>query len=789
MISSMNRKMLRDLWSVRGQATAIAAVMACGVATFVMALSAMESLSHTRATFYDRYGFADVFASVKRAPNALVARIAEIPGVRAVDARIVRDVTLSVEGLSEPAVGRLISAPDPSRGGLNRVHLRMGRDLEAGAVDEALVSELFAKAHGFKPGDSVQAVVNGRLRALRIVGVAVSPEFVYLIRPGDIIPDPSRFGVFWMNRKSLEAAFDMDGAFNDLVCQLMPSASLPDVVDRIDALTEPYGGLGAYGRNDQLSDQFLSNEIRQLRGMGTIVPSIFLSVAAFLLNLVVGRIIGAQREQIAALKALGYANRSVGWHYLQFALVIVGAGWLVGLLAGAVLGRSMTQVYTTFFNFPILLYVLSPRILCLAAAVAVLAGFLGTVGSVRRAVALPPAEAMRPEPPAEYRPTVLERVGLTRVFSNTTLMIVRHLERTPVKSAMSVLGIAMAVAVLVLGRVGADAIFRVVAIVFDYQQRQDVVVSFIEPRGYRAVYELGRLPGVMRVEPIRTVPARLKFGHRHRRTAVVGLSPDADLFRLIDERLRPVSPPEDGVILGEKLAELIGARVGDRVTLEVLEGARPTREVLVVGVVQEFLGNAPYMNIAALNQLLQERRTASGAYMRVDSIYLDELYRTLKETPGVAGVTVKKAAVENFEKTMAEMMSIMTAFNVAFSVVIAVGVVYNAARIAVAERGRELASLRVLGFTRGEISAVLLGELAVLTAIAVPAGLLLGHALAWFVAKISFDTELFRIPFHLETTTYARAVVVVLAAAVVSGLVVRRKLDHLDLIAVLKTKE
>lgn len=789
MIRALNRKLLRDLWQIRGQAAAIAAVMGCGIATFVMALCAMESLDYTRTLYYDRYQFADLFAHMKRAPLSLVHRLKEIPGVRTVDTRIVRDVTLDVEGLRDPAVGRLISVPEERTASLNRLHLRKGRHVEPGAVDEVLVSERFAEVHGLGPGDSVKAIINGRLRRLQIVGVALSPEFVYLIRPGDIMPDPTRYGIFWMNRKSLEAAFDMGGAFDDVVFQLMPNANVEEVIRQVDLLTAPYGGLGAYSRKDQISNQFLDNEIKQLQGMGTIVPSIFLAVSAFLLNLVVGRIVGTQREQIAALKALGYSNRTVGWHFFQLALLIVGVGWVLGSIAGAILGRTMTVMYTEFFNFPVLEYRLSSRNLMLAAGVAILSGLLGTFGSVRRAVILPPAEAMRPEPPAQYRPTILERLGLARFFSNTMLMILRHLERTPVKSAMSILGIAMAVAILVLGRVGVDSILRVISIVFDYQQRQDVIVTFVEPRSIRAIHELEHLPGVIRVEPLRSVPAKIRLGHQYRRAGVIGLSPDATLYRLINAQIRAVSLPEDGMVLGDKLAELIGAKAGDTVTLEVLEGARPVKEILVVGLVSEFLGSSPYMDMRALNALMVEGSNVSGAYVRADSLWMGDLYAALKKTPGVASVTIKEAAVDNFRETMGEMMFIMTAFQMTFAVIIAFGVVYNAARIAVSERGRELASLRVLGFTRVEISWILLGELAILTVVAIPVGLGLGYLLAWVVSEMAFDTDMFRIPFHLEAATYARAILVVVVAAIVSGLFVRRKLDHLDLIAVLKTKE
>ena len=788
MISSLDRKLIRDVWQIRGQALAISAVIACGIAIFVTTRSAMESLQICQSTYYDRYGFADVFASLKRAPLSLQHRLAEIPGVAALSPRIVKDVTLTLKELKEPATARLVSMSDRQDEGLNRIHLRKGRSLEPSDVDNVLVNEAFANAWSMEPGDSVTVIMNGRLRKLFIVGVALSPEYVYLIRPGDLIPDPSRFAIFWMNRKALEAAFDMEGAFNDVAFQLMPNANLDEVIRRIDFLTERYGGLGAYARRDQMSNRFLSDEIENLRSVGTVIPSIFLLVSAFLLNLVIGRIIGTQREQIAALKALGYSNWAIGWHYMKLSLMIVAVGWIIGVLGGAYIGRNLTFMYTQFFSFPFLTYHITLRMITTAAGIGITAGILGTAGAVRRAVSLPPAEAMRPEPPAKYQPTVLERMGMTRLFSNTTLMVLRHIERTPVKSAMSILGIAMAVGVLVLGRSTADGVLHMVDIVFTIQQRQDLTITFIEPRSSRALYEIRNLPGVLMAEPFRSVPARLRFGHRSRRTGVMGLHNDAKLFELIDDKINPIELPKGGIMLSEKMAEMIGARPGDTVTLEVLEGSRPTREVVVTGLAREFLGTTPYMEIEALNRVMEEGNVISGVHVQADAKVVDKVYETLKGMPRVAGVTIKNTALTNFRKTMAETLLIMVMFQTVFATVIAFGVVYNAARLAVAERSRELASLRVLGFTRAEISGILLGELAILVVIAIPLGLILGHVAAYFIVQ-SFDTELFRIPFHLESSTYAKAVLVVAGAAIVSALIVRRKLDELDLIAVLKTKE
>ncbi len=787
-MTALNRKLIRDLLHMKGQSIAICLVIASGVATFVLSLSTVDALELTQTTYYERYRFAHVFSHLKRAPNLLRTRIAEIPGVAAVQTRVVADVTLDVHGLVEPAVGRLISIPETTRPRLNGLHLRRGRWIEPGRSQEVLASEAFCDAHSLNPGDTVVAVINGRRQQMEIVGVALSPEYIYQIQPGEIIPDDKRFGVFWMGDEALSAAFDMDNAFNNVCLALMPGASEPDVLARLDRLTAAYGGLGAYGRKDQLSHSFVSDELKQLRGMALIPPSIFLSVAAFLLNVVLTRLISTQREQIAALKAFGYSNIEVGLHYFKLVLVIAVTGAVLGTAVGSVLGYDLTEMYTQYFRFPFLEYHLGLDVVVLALAVTAAAATIGVFGAVQQAVNLPPAEAMRPEPPAKYNPTFIERLGLDRLFSHGIRMIVRNLQRQPVKSMLSSLGIAMAGAVMVLGSYMEDTINYVMDYQFFISQRHDISLSFVEPVESAAMHEIEHLPGVLHTEPVRTVPVRLRYQHQTRRIAIMGMPPNARLNRLLDADLQDVPLPPGGMVLSKKLADILGFGIGDVVTVEVLEGSRIVREVPVVGLVTGFIGTAAYMDLRTVNRLLREGDTISGAFLTVDASQSDTLYSKLKSTPKVAGVTVKRGAFESFKNTLAEHLLTMRAFNVVFASIIAFGVVYNSARISLSERSRDLASLRVLGFTRAEISFILLGELAILTLVAIPIGLIVGYAFA-ALSTAALDTETHRFPLIVEPATYAYSVSVLILAAFISGLVVRRKLDHLDLVAVLKTKE
>jgi putative ABC transport system permease protein len=498
--------------------------------------------------------------------------------------------------------------------------------------------------------------------------------------------------------------------------------------------------------------------------------------------------VSTQRDQIAVLKAFGYSNGAIGSHFLKFVLAIVAIGAVIGIGVGLWLGSALTRVYTYFYQFPLLRYEVSLAMLLGAILISGSAAIAGAWVSVQRAVSLPPAEAMRPESPAHFHPTLMEQLGLQAFLSPVGRIILRNLERKPIQALLSILGIALAVAMLVSGGYSQDAIQYIIDVQFHTIQRDDVTVIFNEPRSARARYEITNLPGVLAAEPFRSVPARLRFGHRTRNMAIMGLEPNGELRHLVDRHLNPVNLPLDGILLTDKLAELLHVKPGDLLTVEVLEGARPVRSVPVAGLVDELIGLSAYMDIQALNRLMQEGGTISGAFLTIDDQFLDRLYTQLKQTPAIASVSLHNAMIERFQQTIAQSQGVATTIQVVFACIIAFGVVYNAARIALSERGRELATLRIIGFSKVQVAVVLLGEQAMLTIAAVPLGFALGYGIAVLLSQ-AFNTELYRFPLVVTKTSYAFAFIVIAIAAVASGLLVRRQCDRLDLIAVLKTRE
>ena len=786
-MKTLDRKLLRDLARMKGQAATIALVVAAGIGAFVGMLSTYDSLQWSRRSYYEGARFADIFTGLKRAPESIAEQIAQLPGVADLETTVVFDVTLDLPEATAPVTGRMIGLTDGKEPRLNRLSLRRGRWTAPGERNEVLVSEGFADARGINPGDSLAAILNGRRERLQVVGVVLSPEYIYASR-GGVIPDDKGFGIFWIDRRGLASAFNMEGAFNAVSLRLSPEGRPPEVISALDRLLEPYGGLGAYGREDQGSHRMLNQEINELKVFGTVFPAIFLGVAAFLLNVVLTRQISTQREQIAALKALGYANRTIALHYLKLVLAIVLLGAAFGIGIGAWLGRSMTGMYTRFFHFPHLAHRMQPWIPLLGAGVSFTAAVAAALNAVYRVAALAPAEAMRPPGPARYRRMLLEKLGWAHRLSPQIKMIIRTLERRPFRAALTSFGIASAIAIIIGGTFWRDALDSLISVQFNAAEREDAGLFFVEPLSDRVRYEIKEIPAVLFSEPSRDIPVRLRAGHRAYRTAVAGLPREAKLRRLLDADRNPIPLPPDGLLLTDRLAARLGVRAGDRVEVESLEGQRTKREVLVAGLVNDLIGMSGYMEIGALNRLMGEGDSISSVAVSIDPSQVKAFDARLKEMPKIATVVMKRTSLETFQKEMARNILFFTTIVTAFAAAIAVGVVYNSARIALAERAWELASLRVLGFTRGEVSTFLLGELAVELVLAIPFGLGLGTLLAEGLIRM-IGHETFSIPLVIAPRTYAYAALSILIAGAVSALIVRHRIDRLDLVSVLKTRE
>jgi putative ABC transport system permease protein len=782
------RKRRRDLWHMRGQVVAIALVAAVGVANLIMSSATLQSLQASRERYYREQAFADVFADLKRAPEQVASRLAEIPGVTEVDTRIVTYGRIELPGYDEPIRLQALSVPPNPATGLNRLRLREGHLPAADDRRSLVLSDAFAEAQRLHTGDALTVVMHGRRQDFRIAGVGATPEFVAQMPPQSVFPDAKRFAIAWLPRPALEAAVDMDGAFNSAVLSLSPGTARQPVLESIDRVLARYGGVGAIARADQRSHRYLTEEFRQLRTMARLFPAVFLSVSAFVLYVVLGRLVAGQREQVGTLKAFGFRPSEILRHYLGFAVLIGSAGALLGVGLGIQLGRQIASLYRDFYRLPYLDFTLPASVLWLAFAVSIGSAVVGAIVPVLRATRLAPAEAMRADIPWRKRWLRLDRFGPMQRLNQAHRLVAHNLLQRPVRTTLTWIGLALGTAVIMMGRFQNDAIDNMVNRQFQSGQRHDLSVAFIEPASPRAMAEISALPGVNRVEPQRALPVWVRFRAARYRTAVVAVTPDAQLKHPLDSAGHPIMPPPGGLLLTDYLADMLGARPGDRIELETLDGHRRLLNKPLTAVVSEPFGVQAYLPMESFDRELGDGARLDGAVLAVDKASLATLFAELQRRPAVAAIDERRIAIRNFYDSMAETILTFTLITTAFGVIITVGVVYSSARVALSERSRDLASLRVLGFTTAEVGYLLLGELALLTVLAVPLGFALGHALVALLV-LGFDSDLFRIPNYVSPATYGIAGLCSLVTALLTGLLIAGRVRRLDLVAVLKARD
>jgi putative ABC transport system permease protein len=771
---------------MRGTVLSISLVVAAGVAALVTLQGTWRSIVYSRDRYYEAASFGDVFVRLARAPNQVAERLERIEGVMRTYARVVGKARIPLATLDEPAQALVVSLPEQGPPPLNGVVLSQGRMPEA-PRDEALLVELFAQRHGVGIGQTLSVIMAGRARSIRVVGLAMSPEFVLSVPDGGSAPAPERFAVLWMRRSSVETAYDLRGSFNDVVLELSPGARLAQVLTHVERVLAPYGSLGAISRARQPSNYFLAQDLSTLSVMATFAPLLFLAVAAFLLNVVLARTVELQRPHIATLKALGYGNREVGLSYLWLTMFITLGGALAGLVAGRFLGQAMTQIYVQFYRMPALAYHLDPGLTVWALVASVAAGVVGSGLAVRRVIALPPAEAMRPPVPVSYRRRPFAS-ALSRLLTPSARMVGREALRKPARLVVGAVGIAAATSIVVIGQFFADSVDFLFYHYLPKGQSETLSVSFAEPVPERALHSLHALEGVRDVQPASELKARLRVGHRERLVSLVGHARRSDMRPLLDARGLTISLGPRDVLFTDTLARLLGVKPGDVVRVEPLQGERTPRTFTMTGTLSELMGLWVHMPSDALFALLGETPSATGAMLLVDREHVEAVQRAMHHMPNVSSVMRKDLRIAQLRKQTGAAVGAFALMLTLFAAVIAVAVIYNNALVALSTRSHELSSLRVLGFTRREVTGMLLGELSLQVLLGVPLGLMLGGSLADLMVQAGAP-EAFRFPSLLTRHTLAVAALVSLAAALSSAALVARKLARLDLTTVLKTRE
>lgn len=787
-MKAINKKLFRDFWNLKIQALSIALIVIGGLSILLSSWSSYQSLKKARDDFYLNYSFAHVFSEFKRAPAGIIDELRKIPGVENIDGRIMIEGIVNLADQDEPAVAKIVSIPREGQPNLNKLYLRKGRLPVDGNIAEVVIHEGFAKAHKLNPGNQFQVLIEGHLQNVQVVGIATSPEYIYALGTAAPLPDDIHFGVLWMSYLNLSRLAKLQDSINSVSASISYNATPGKIISGFDQVLKRYGGLGAYTRDQQISNMFIEDEIAQQKGTAIVAPLIFFSVAAFLVHIIFSRLIALNRSQIATLKAIGFTDWEVARHYLALVILILLVGIIPGVIIGAWLGQFFAKIYLDFYHFPELKFHLSYGALFICVLSGILPGVLGAWQSIRHSFALVPAEAMQPPIPPVYQRTLFDRVTFFKKLHPFSKMILRNIFQRPNRLVMIILGMATALGIIVTSLSWNDMLTEMLDTQFQRIQREDLSINFLHPVSLNGLQELKKMNGVLSVEGYRVIPVRIRFLNHKKELMLTGWPDSTQMRQSLGLNLKKINFPLEGVTLGRFFQKSWGVKVGDIIEIEILEASQKKIAIKVAGFSDEMMGVSSSMRIGSLWKLLDEPVGYNMATIRADANKVDSLYRQFKNIPEIATVVLKNSIYKGFQNTMGKIIRISTAILVVFALSIAFGVIYNSIRVNFSERSWEMASLRVMGFEKGDVFTLVLAEVSLQVFLCLIPGCFMGY----WMTKLSLQgihTETFALPVIIHFKTYVKAMLVVLLSLGLCSWIVYRMINKLSLIEALKLRE
>lgn len=754
----LSKKIWRYIARNLGQFLAAAAVVMGGILVYVSMSSSYYNLGQAREDFYRDNRFADYNFVFVKAPEGIIKQIDMLDGIKEATGRIQRDLPI-IKDNEERATARVVSFGLPMAESLNQLSIVEGRSFEAkqgSGATEVVLDPKYLRANELGWGDELTAIVEGKEVFFTFVGAAISPEFIYAMKDNaDILPDPLKFGIFMVENRQAQQILNMPGQINQVLIEFEPGADQNQVVNKIKDILKPYGLLASFPREDQLSDAMLEAELDQLRGVTTVLPIIFLTIAAAIQFVILRRMIRTQRAQIGLMKGTGYHNLQIMLHYALYALAVSMAGAIAGIILGIRFSFYFTDLYATYFNLPVSLKgfnsqaVITGMIMCLF--IGAVAGLTASRGVVR----IQPAESMRPEPPAIGGKSLLEYwPGLWQRLSAGWKMTMRNINRNRGRFTVTLMGVVFSVALLVISFFVYDAIDYMMQKFFYQGQTYDLAIRFDTLMADKEMLTISHLEGVQKVEPFLELPVRIHFRNGSEDELLLAYGPDLTMKKLEDDDGAPISVPADGILLNERTARKLNIRSGDEVELETLLPTGPVHweKAVVTGQVRQMVGSGSYIDLQQANRLLQERNLVSGAMLKVEPGRGSQVEAEINKMLGVASVLSHEKEIANFENYL-ETMDFSIAIMVLFAAILGFAIVYNASVMNLAERSREIGCMRVIGFSVGEVSGLLFKENLVHAVLGVGLGLPFGRYLASAYIQ-SVTTDLYTLPVIIYPRTY-----------------------------------
>ena len=789
----LTKKLLRGLTLKKGQFIAVVSVVAIAIMLFIAMSNSYQNLRSSQLDFYNKNHFADYYFQVVKAPDRIIKQIENVPGVNKASGRITEDLAL-IKADDSRATARIVTYDLEDENSLNSLYMLSGRIFSSNSPSgeiEAVVDPQFMAANRLLPGDQISIVKEGRKINVRVVGSATGPEFIYVVKDAvTMFPDPEIFGIVMLPNRQAQQVFNMSGQINQVLIDINPGVKEDEIVKEIEEILTPYGLLASYPRDDQISHSMLEAEIDGLQSIASVLPVIFLLIAAAIQFVIIRRMIKTQRSQIGIMKAIGYKNREIKGHYIIFSLLVGICGALAGTIFGLLISSYITDMYAMFFNLPEKILGYNLQVIGYAFLLSTVISAGAGWSAANTVAGIQPAESMRPETPKISSHSRMESMSF--VWSRLTpqwKMSIRSIRRNKGRFIVTLLGVVFAVTLMMMAFGTNDSVNYMMAKHFDLDRKYDLQVSFSNPVKEGDLLELSRLQGVEQVEGYFDLPVKISYQGRSEDELLTAYPLDLQLKNIFDSRNQPIKVPESGIMINKNTALKLGVKAGDEVTVETLlpMGPNHIEKIKIAGLNTQMFGGGSYINLQAANRIIKESGLVSGAMIKIEP-------GMEKQVENEVNKMMKVSSMLNREKERENLMSMMgsTVFVVGimvlFAIILGFAIIYNSSAISFNEREQEFASLKVLGFKSEEVSGILLKE----NILQCMLGIIIGLPAGGFLTKAyltSLSNDLYDMPAAVYPLSYLLSALGAVAFVIVAYRLAVRGIDRLNLVEVLKNRD
>ncbi len=779
---------LRDIKSNKGQYIAVILVVVIGIAMYNATLMSYENLSNSVEYYYEEYNLPHLFVRLNKSSESVV-RVAEgVDGVTSARGRLVLDVPMEVPDYEGRVQARVVSVPPSNNDALNKLYLEDGRYVSGSYRDTVLVEKMFMEFHGLEIGSTIYPIVDGKRIELEVGGKAVSPEHIYVIPSAQaMMPDNERFTILFLEHGFMQQLFGYDGMVNEVIVEIKDEDRVEEIKKELEDRLKHYGLISVTERDEEVSYVMMENELNGLESMGSAYPVIFLTIGSIVIYMLLLRLVDNQRLQIGVLMALGFTKRAILFHYLGYALFVGFVGSALGSLAGIKLGGALTRYYLVFFNVPVLQIKTYVSVIIIGILMSVVFCGIAGLNAAKRVLKIAPAEAMRPVAPIEgkkwWGERILPFIGSMKISWRLTF---RNMWRNKKRTIFTVSAISMTVGLMISILMMLDSVDYLFEMAFGDALSYDYKVAFTTDVHQDIVNDLSEFEEITYVEPIAEYPFRLKNGWREKNTMIMGIERNSRVYHLSGLNGGRIDVPREGILLTEGLAESLGVKRGDMLTIEALNKPGIERQVTVKGLVEEYMGGSGFMELDVLNGVLQEGSTINNALinLRYNS---GNFVRDIEGMAYVQSVREPDDMVKQYNEYMGLMYAYIGVI-ITLSCIMGFAIIYNTTTISIMERKRELASLRIMGFTNKKVSELIFNENTAVSVMGLIVGMPLGRFMG--VQMLNYVPEdMMSLPLVIFPKTYVLAAVTVALFVILAQMANMRRISRMDLVEVMKSRE